>query len=129
MSDDAAKTSGTMWVTTRQSFPEVFIARDLLSLPERPTALISTNNRITAGAHEAVQVARSMISIIGFDDFELADLLGVSVVSHDAEEMGAHAADLLLARLAGDVSETHHIVLPTSLLERPARGPYGLRLV
>ncbi len=100
--------------------------RELLSLPEPPTAVISTNNRITAGVLEAVQVARSRISTIGFDDFELADLLGVTVVSHDAEQMGAHAADLLLARLAGDESTTKHIVVPTALVERPARGPYGL---
>lgn len=101
--------------------------RELLSLVKPPTAVISTNNRITAGVLEAIQVARSRISTIGFDDFELADLLGVSVISHNGEQMGAHAADLLLARLAGSQDESRHIVVPTSLVERPARGPYGLR--
>jgi LacI family transcriptional regulator len=77
--------------------------RELLELPpdRRPTALFSSNNRNTVGALRALRAAPHPIAIVGFDDFELADMLPtpVTVVRHAPEEMGRIAAELAYARL------------------------------
>jgi LacI family transcriptional regulator len=77
--------------------------RELLELPpdRRPTALFTSNNRNTFGALRALRAAPHPIAIVGFDDFELADMLPtpVTVVRHAPEEMGRIAAELAYARL------------------------------
>jgi LacI family transcriptional regulator len=77
--------------------------RELLELPpdRRPTALFTSNNRNTVGALRALRDAPHPIAIVGFDDFELADMLPtpVTVVRHAPEEMGRIAAELAYARL------------------------------
>jgi LacI family transcriptional regulator len=56
--------------------------------------------------------------MVGFDDFELADLLGVTVVAQDAAELGRQAAELLFQRLDGDQSPPSRSVIPTRVLRR-----------
>jgi LacI family transcriptional regulator len=77
--------------------------RALLELPRgrRPTALFTSNNRNTVGALRALRDAPRPLAIVGFDDFELADMLPtpVTVVRHAPEEMGRIAAELAYARL------------------------------
>ena len=77
--------------------------RALLELApdRRPTALFTSNNRNTVGALRALRDAPRPIAIVGFDDFELADMLAtpVTVVRHAPEEMGRIAAELAYARL------------------------------
>jgi LacI family transcriptional regulator len=77
--------------------------RDLLDLPagRRPTALFTSNNRNTIGALRALRDAPQPIALVGFDDFELSDMLAtpVTVVRHAPEEMGRIAAELAYARL------------------------------
>ena len=67
----------------------------------RPTALFTSNNRNTVGALRALRDAPRPVAIVGFDDFELADMLPtpVTVVRHAPEEMGRIAAELAYARL------------------------------
>jgi LacI family transcriptional regulator len=80
--------------------------RELLALPadRRPTALFTANNRNTIGALHALRDTTDPIALVGFDDFELADMLPVpvTVVRHDPAEMGRIAADLAYARLDGE---------------------------
>ena len=96
--------------------------RELLALPpgRRPTAIFAGNNRHTIGAVRALRGLEREIALVGFDDFELADLLAVptTVVRHDAQHMGEHAARLAFARLDGDRGGPRHIVVETELVER-----------
>jgi LacI family transcriptional regulator len=48
--------------------------------------------------------AGQQIALVGFDDFELADMLSVpvTVVRHDPAAMGRIGADLAYARLDGE---------------------------
>jgi LacI family transcriptional regulator len=96
---------------------------DLLSLDEPPTALFTTNNRLTTGALRALDLAPRQVALIGFDDFDLADVVGVTVVAHDPAEMGRQAARLAIDRLstdrpAGDHSPPRTVLMPTWLIER-----------
>ncbi|MBA2316702.1 MAG: LacI family DNA-binding transcriptional regulator [Euzebyales bacterium] len=92
--------------------------RELLTLPEPPDAVFACNNRMTVGVLHALRAARAPLGLVGFDDFELADLLGVTVVSGSAVEMGGRGADLLFARLGGDDRPARRIVLSPTLVAR-----------
>jgi LacI family transcriptional regulator len=94
--------------------------RELLELSDPPTALFAANNRASVGAVRAISPARARVALVGFDDFELADMLPVpvTVVRHDPIEMGRRAAELLFARLAGDDRPPQRIVLDTELVVR-----------
>jgi LacI family transcriptional regulator len=103
--------------------------RELLQQRPAPTALLTTNNRITIGALRALRDLADPPALIGFDDFDLADLLGITVVAHDAERMGELGAELVIARLAGEQSPARRVVLPTQLVIRGSgeRRPAGRR--
>jgi LacI family transcriptional regulator len=92
--------------------------RDLLELVPPPTALFTTNNRITIGALRALRGLADPPALVGFDDFDLADLLDVSVIAHDPERMGELGADIVLARLAGTSGPARRELLPTTLIAR-----------
>jgi LacI family transcriptional regulator len=86
--------------------------RELMNLEHPPTAVFSANNRNTIGALKEIGVrlnspsgkADSLPAIVSFDDFELAEMMPVpvTVVDHDARELGREAARLLFARLLDD---------------------------
>lgn len=91
---------------------------ELLATPRPPTALITTNNRITTGALRALATVDGRPALVGFDDFDLADVLGITVISHDPDEMGRIGAEELLGRLQGDTSPPRHHVLDVELVVR-----------
>ncbi len=100
----------------------------LLALPDPPTALFSANNRNTIGAIRAVNSAGAATELVGFDDFELADMLGLplTVVAYDPGEVGQRAAGLLTDRLGGPVEESaeaRRIVVPTTVIQYGVRPP------
>ncbi len=97
------------------------------------TALFCGNNRVTVTALRelaaarrqmpadgALAVAAGRLALVGFDDFELAELVtpAITVVSQDPAEMGRLAADLLFRRLAGERGPAQSIMLSTSLIVR-----------
>lgn len=84
--------------------------------------------RALAALTEAADAgAAGGLALVGFDDFELADLLGITVVAQDPARLGRTAADLLFMRLAGNEEPTSRIELATRLVprgsgERPLSG-------
>lgn len=88
--------------------------------PEPSTALFTGNNRVTVAVLRALATRTARLALVGFDDFELADLLspGVTVVVQDPAALGKVAAELLFRRLAGDQSPPHTVELRTQLLAR-----------
>ncbi len=98
---------------------EAAVAR-LLKMPDkrRPTALFTANNRNTIGALHALPEADGRVALVGFDDFELADLLGTTVVRADAWKLGEQGAALAFARLDGDDDPPRTVTIPTELITR-----------
>jgi LacI family transcriptional regulator len=94
--------------------------RELLSRSDPPTAVFTTNNRASIGVLRALRGRESRVALVGFDDFELADMLPVpvTVVKHDPGLMGRTGAELLFGRLSGDERPPHRILLPTALVPR-----------
>ena len=104
------------------------LALELLGAPEPPTAILAANNRATVGTLQALRdtPGGADVAVVGFDDFELADLLGITVVAYDAVEMGRRAAELAVARSADPDRTVEQVVLPTRVVtrgsgERPPR--------
>ena len=58
------------------------------------------------------------VALVGFDDFELADLLGTTVVRADPWRLGEQAAALAFARLDGEDRPPLEITVPTELIVR-----------
>jgi len=92
----------------------------LLGLPDkrRPTAIFAANNRNTVGALHALAGRERPVALVGFDDFELADLLGTTVVRADPWRLGEQAAALAFGRLDGDDRPPLRITVPTELVVR-----------
>jgi LacI family transcriptional regulator len=94
----------------------------LLDLPpdRRPTALFCANNRNTIGALRALRGRAEGIALVGFDDFELADVLAVpvTVVRSDPYRLGTTGAELAFGRLDGEDGPAQRVVLPVELVPR-----------
>jgi LacI family transcriptional regulator len=96
---------------------------DLLDLADPPTAVFAANNRNTIGAYRAIRRRQADTTLAGFDDFEMADLLGLPllVVAYDPRELGREAARLLCDRI--ELADQHEhapprrLVIPTRLVE------------
>ena len=100
--------------------------RELLALAVPPTALFTTNNRLTTGALRALKEHPNPPALVGFDDFDLAEVIGTTVVAHDAVAMGREAARLAFERISGHSGPARSIVISTSVIargsgERPPR--------
>ena len=92
--------------------------RDLLDRADPPTAIVAGNNRASAGAVRVLRDREPAVAFIGFDDFELADALGISVVGYDTMELGRTAARLALERLADPSDFTKQLEIPTRVIHR-----------
>jgi LacI family transcriptional regulator len=92
--------------------------RDLLRLPDPPTAIFATNNRLSVGVIRERHAHADGLDVVGFDDVELAGLLRVpiAVIRHDPVALGRRAAELLFARLDGDRSPPRVEIMPTELV-------------
>jgi LacI family transcriptional regulator len=97
-------------------------ARDLLDLPDPPTALFTGQNLITIGAIRTLRDLglQHKVGLVGFDDVVLGDMLepGITVIAQDPYALGRRAAELLFFRLGGFDGESREVVLPTRLVAR-----------
>lgn len=103
-------------------------AKELLAMPERPSALFIANNEMMAGAITAVREAGLAIpddiSVVSVDDPRWARYVDppLTVVAQPLEAMGQTAARLLLERLAGRQDPVKRVFPPT-LIPRASTAP------
>lgn len=93
-------------------------AHELLRLDRPPTAIFAANNIAALGALNAVREQPCRIGFVAFDDFDFADALKITVVSHDPAQMGREAASLALAPERQRADRPVQVVLPTRLVKR-----------
>jgi len=103
------------------------IAAELLSLPERPTAIFAASDTQALGALEAARAqgirVPQELSIIGFDDIEVASYVGLTTVRQPLAESGRRGAELLLRALGGRPVDLRTKLLPLELVVRGTTGP------
>ena len=104
----------------------------ILAVQRPPTALFVTNNLMCTGALHALHDMRvsvpAELSLIGFDDLELAALLDppLTVIGRPMEEQGALAMRLLSNRLSGGSERPRRIVLDTQpVIRESCAAPAG----
>ncbi|HEY9293923.1 MAG TPA: LacI family DNA-binding transcriptional regulator [Microlunatus sp.] len=91
-----------------------------------PTALVTTSSLITMGAITAFQRLNRTAGLIGFDDFELAEVLGISVITHDFAALAREGARLLQDRLRDAEIAPRSVVVPCRLIDRGSATRYEL---
>ncbi|MDI3389055.1 LacI family DNA-binding transcriptional regulator [Streptomyces sp. B-S-A8] len=110
------------WVALGSTAPDRVrsAAEALLSGPEPVTAIFAGNNRVTVTVVRVLADLERPVALVGFDDFELADLLrpAVTVIAQDAAQLGRTAAERLFHRLDGAPGMTQRIELTTRLVPR-----------
>ncbi len=103
----------------------------LLALEAPPTAVFVANNLMCIGVLRALHDMRvdvpAEMSVVGFDDLQLAQLLSppLTVIGRPMEEQGALAVRLLLNRLDGRSAKRRGIVLDTQLVIRESCAAPG----
>jgi DNA-binding LacI/PurR family transcriptional regulator len=103
------------------------IADELIRLPEPPTAVFAASDVQALGVLEAardlgIEVPRQL-SVIGFDDIEIASYVGLTTVRQQLFESGRRGAELLLQALAGEPPPSRGETLPVELVVRATSGP------
>jgi LacI family transcriptional regulator len=100
--------------------------KELLDLPDAPTAVFACNDLMAIGALRAIRAGGlnvpADVSIVGFDDIPLASEVGppLTTVAQPVEEMARIAVGLLLSRInrKRDLTQTERHVLSPFLVER-----------
>lgn len=94
----------------------------MLKLPHRPTAIFAATDLQAIGV---INKARAMglrvpqdLAVLGFDDLDVADFIGLSTIHQPLDESGRLAVEILLSRLNDPQRPLRHVRLPLKLVER-----------
>jgi LacI family transcriptional regulator/LacI family repressor for deo operon, udp, cdd, tsx, nupC, and nupG len=98
------------------------MAMRLLCLPEPPTAIFAASDTQAMGVLSAAETAGRQVpgelSVIGFDDIEMAALVGLSTVRQPLRESGARGAARLCTLLHGGSVRPLRETLPLEVVAR-----------
>ena len=101
----------------------------LLARRRLPTAVFAESDEIALGALQTLRRAGlavpGRVSVIGFDDHEMAAAADLTTVAQPVCQQGELAARLLVEVLAGGTPDDGEVVLPTRLVLRGTTGPPG----
>ncbi len=106
------------------------LAGKMLTLAERPTAIFASSDTQAVGVLEAAREVGLRVpeelSVVGYDDIEVADILGLTTVRQLLFASGQRGVELLLEALENPEFEPVHEVLPTELVVRGTTAPLSL---
>ncbi len=105
------------------------LAVELLTLPEPPSAIFATSDTQAMGVLEAardqgLQVPHDL-SVVGYDDIEVAEFLGLTTMRQLLFESGERGVQLLLRTLTDPSLEPVHDLLPNNLVARNTTAAPG----
>ena len=119
-----AESSHLLWNSDFTSQGGFNTLQSILATPTPPTSVFVCNDLMCLGAlsaaHEAgVHVPREL-SLIGFDDIELARFASpaLTTVAQPKQRMGVLAIDMLLERIQGGRTEAKQVILQPELIVR-----------
>ena len=104
-------------------------ATELLSLPAPPTAIVAGNDMLALGCYTAIERlglrCPEDVSVVGFNDMPFIDRLSppLTTVRIPHYEVGTHAAELLLERIAQPDAPLKIVLLAPQLVVRGSTGP------
>lgn len=97
-------------------------AERLLNLPDRPTAIFAASDVQAMGVLGAARAKKLRVpedlAVIGFDDIEVAEVLGLTTVRQPLRETGARGVELLLSAIDRDGAEPIEEFFPLTVIER-----------
>ncbi len=103
------------------------LAARLLALPDRPTAVFAASDTqalgVISAAHEAGLRVPDDLSVVGYDDIEIADYLELTTVRQGLFESGRIGAELLLAEIRERSRPPASLVLPPEVVVRGTTAP------
>jgi DNA-binding LacI/PurR family transcriptional regulator len=112
--------------------PSAVLTRELLELDEPPTAIFAASDTQAMGVLEAAEglgvYVPGELSVVGYDDIEVARYAGPTTVAQPLEESGMHGAELLLAALSGAADggrQLHVELVVRSTTAKCGRTPGG----
>jgi LacI family transcriptional regulator len=103
------------------------LTRELLSLRRPPTAIFAASDTQALGVLEAAAVegfaVPDDVSVVGFDDLEIAPYVGLTTVRQPLEESGRRGVERIMAVLRGDDDGPLEQRLELTLKVRRTTGP------
>lgn len=97
-------------------------ARDFLTSARHPSAIFAATDLQAIGI---LRAARDLglrvphdLAILGFDDLDVADYIGLTTIRQQLDESGRVAVELLISRLVDPARSIQHIQLPLTIVER-----------
>jgi DNA-binding LacI/PurR family transcriptional regulator len=104
-------------------------AAELLGVPDPPTAIFAASDTqamgVLAAADRIGAAVPGQLSVIGFDDIQLASLVGLTTVRQPLEESGAEGARRLCALLRGQPVRPVRQLLGLALIPRMTTASPG----
>jgi len=107
------------------------LARTLLQAPDPPTAIFAASDTQAMGVLEAARDLQLRVphdlSVIGFDDIDMAEYLGMTTVQQPLFTSGMRGVEILLSLIAGETPDVQSEILPIHLVARATTAPPGLK--
>ncbi len=102
-------------------------AAAMLGAPDRPTAIFAVSDTQALGVLEAARALKLVVpgdlSVVGYDDIEIAEYLGLTTIRQQLFESGRRGMELLLGRLTGLPHDPVLEVLPGEVIVRSTTAP------
>jgi LacI family transcriptional regulator/LacI family repressor for deo operon, udp, cdd, tsx, nupC, and nupG len=103
------------------------LAAEMLQLQDPPSAIFAASDTQAVGVLEAARDAGFRVpqdlSVMGYDDIEIAEHLNLTTIRQLLFESGVHGVKLLFEKIQSPERESTTIVLPTELMVRETTAP------
>jgi DNA-binding LacI/PurR family transcriptional regulator len=97
-------------------------AMRFLKKDQRPTAIFAATDlqaiAVMRAAREIGLRVPQDLAVLGFDNLDLAEYVGLTTISQQLDESGQVAVELLLSHINDPVRSVQHIQLPLAIIER-----------